>query len=60
MIINYQLINGLIGRLFSKCYYSLTFNKIIKVYLYKGLIEYTMGNGIIGNSMSSYLIINYC
>lgn len=60
MNINYKLINGIIGRLISKCYCSITFNKVVKVYIYKGLLEYTIGNGIISNSISSYMIINYC
>ena len=60
MNINYKLINGMIGRLISHCYCSITFNKVIKVYMCRGLIEYVVGNGIIGNSLSSYIIINYC
>ena len=60
MIINYKLINGMIGRLASKCYCSITFNKVVKVYIYRGLIEYAIGDGVIGNSISSYMIINYC
>jgi len=60
MNINYKLINGMIGRLFSHCYCSITFNKVIKVYIYRGLIEYAIGDGVIGNSLSSYMIINYC
>jgi len=64
MKINYKLINGMIGRtigiLASKCYCSMTFNKVIKVYIYRGLIEYVVGDGVIGNSLSSYIIINYC
>jgi len=60
MNINYKLINGIVGRLVTKCYCSKTFNKIVKVYIYKGLIDYTIGDGIISNSISSYIIMNYC
>ena len=60
MNVNYKLINGMIGRLVSKYCCSITFNKVVKVYIYRGLIEYVIGDGIIGNSLSSYIIINYC
>jgi hypothetical protein len=56
---NYQLLIGLIGRCYSKIFYTIIFNKTIKIYICKGLLEYTIGDGIILHSLSFFIMDNY-